>query len=170
VQFCNHCLLPQFSTCFFRVRCALISSTGTPRTWSAWSNYSPCSNQCGYGSYTRTRTCGNGDCGTCAGSDSETAVCSAGNFRTWTEWGPFGTVCNTTCLWTRACAFPFLWFFFSSITASIFWCLSGVFIAIAKPSPGGHGFVSRTRSCTGGTCGNCEGGANIESQACTVGM
>ena len=46
-------------------------------------------------------------------------------------------------------------------------CLPWLFAHITA---GGHGFVTRTRLCTGGTCGNCEGGAAAEYEACTVGV
>ena len=35
---------------------------------------------------------------------------------------------------------------------------------------GGKGVVSRMRECTGGTCGNCEGGASVDYEECNVGM
>jgi hypothetical protein len=61
----------------------------TPRVWSAWSEVSICSNQCGSGTTSRQRSC-NGDCGECFGASIESMACLAG-----------GLLVDTACAYAR---------------------------------------------------------------------
>ncbi|XP_078312841.1 properdin-like [Crassostrea virginica] len=71
--------------------------------WSDWSSWSPCSNSCGEGQETRTRTCtnpapehGGKDC---PGDSKETRACigcPAGSTLTpWSAWGQCSVTCGT---------------------------------------------------------------------------
>lgn len=69
----------------------------------AWSDFGACSNTCGTGTQTRTRTCRRSDgdtaeCASCGGACSEDRSCTsdAGCTYAWSEWSAFGA-CSTTC-------------------------------------------------------------------------
>ncbi|MFP6639420.1 MAG: thrombospondin type-1 domain-containing protein, partial [Myxococcota bacterium] len=67
--------------------------------WSGWSDFGVCSNSCGDGTQTRTRTCTTGSSGSahCQGSDTESASCIGGSATCgWSGYGSYGS-CSNSC-------------------------------------------------------------------------
>ncbi|OWF44661.1 SCO-spondin-like [Mizuhopecten yessoensis] len=71
--------------------------------WASWGSWTSCTNTCGGGTKTRTRTCSNparaNGGADCAGSGSDQTSCNTQSCAVhgqWSSWGSFGT-CSTTC-------------------------------------------------------------------------
>jgi len=143
------------------------------KTWGAWSGWSACSTDCGFGLMIRTRAClGNNDCGGCVGAAEETMKCGSaivnGNWESWSSWGdcsskfwpgrqtryracnnPAPSHCGDACEGpvseARSCGIRFV----------AQECKDGQWTASAWSSCSvscGFGTQSRDTGCCGGTC------------------
>ena len=71
-------------------------------SWTAWSEWSPCSKSCSTGMKRKTRSCRHSRKGlirnTCNGPSQETRSCTRGPCRGKGEWSPWSS-CSVTCSW-----------------------------------------------------------------------
>ena len=119
--------------------------------WNGWTNWGSCSQECGGGSQSRSRTCP-GNCS--GGSGSETRDCNTSPCGECNMYNPCTLACGSICH-----HFWFLCKFFPTCLVSNWngWSNWG---SCSKDCGGGS--QSRSRTCPG----NCVGGSASESRTC----
>eukprot|EP00049_Salpingoeca_infusionum_P002180 m.54611 g.54611 ORF g.54611 m.54611 type:complete len:857 (-) comp11433_c0_seq3:2027-4597(-) len=95
---CQGCRTSSACSLGAREQRTLSCSEGDALSWSTWSLWSACSESCGEGTKTKTRSCLGCLPGSCnAGDEGISGVgCSSGDMLEWTAWIPT-TSCSTDC-------------------------------------------------------------------------
>ncbi|CAK8693924.1 unnamed protein product [Clavelina lepadiformis] len=78
------------------LRCNTQPCVTTSAVWRAWGRWGDCSQSCGGGRQSRTRTCSTGTNGDCSGTNQSSRACNTQVCPSWRPWSAWGT-CSKTC-------------------------------------------------------------------------